>query len=62
MIETQILKENDKEIAVIIDIQEYKRLKELEQDQKDYESAIKTKRETTEWISHKELKEELGIE
>lgn len=61
MIETQYLKEGNKEIAVIIDIKEYKRLKELDQDQKDYDSALKTKRENPEWVSHKELKKELGM-
>ncbi len=62
MIKTQIIKENKKPIAVILDYAEYLRLKEIEQDRRDYYSAIETKRKTKKWTSHKALKETLGIE
>lgn len=61
MIKTQIIKEDDKPVAVIMDYKEYLRLKEIEQDKSDYSSALKTKLENEEWIDHKELKRKLGI-
>ena len=39
MIKTQIIKENKIPIAVVIDYNEYRRLKEIEQDKLDFESA-----------------------
>ena len=39
MIETQIIKEDSKTVAVIIDYNEYLKLKEYEQDFQDYNSA-----------------------
>ena len=45
MIKTQIIKQSKKPIAVILDYEEYKRLKEIEEDKEDYVSAIKIKAE-----------------
>lgn len=61
MIKTQIIRQSKKPIAVIIDYQEYKRLKEIEQDKDDYNSALEIKKTNKKWISHSELKSELGM-
>jgi PHD/YefM family antitoxin component YafN of YafNO toxin-antitoxin module len=61
MIKTQIIKEDNKPVAVIIDFKEYQRLKELEKDRIDYYSAIEVKRKNKKWKSHSDLKKELGI-
>jgi len=61
MIKTQIIKEDNKPVAVILDFNEYKRLKDIEQDRGDYYSALDVKRKNKKWVSHKELKKELGL-
>ena len=61
MIKTQIIKENNKPIAVILDYDEYKRLKEVEEDKKDYASAAEVKAKTKKWTSNDEMKKKLGI-
>lgn len=61
MIKTQIIKEDNKPVAVIIDFKEYQRLKEIEKDKIDYYSAIAVKRKNKKWKLHSDLKKELGI-
>lgn len=61
MIKTQIVKENNKPVAVIMDYREYVRLKEIEEERKDYLSAVKTKVANKQWTSHEDLKKELGL-
>ena len=61
MIKTQIIKEDNKPVAVIIDFKEYQRLKEIEKDKIDYYSAIEVKRKNKKWKLHSDLKKELGI-
>jgi len=61
MIKTQIIKEDNKPIAVIIDYAEYLRLKEIEEDRLDYYSALDVKGKNKKWISHQDLKKELGL-
>lgn len=61
MIKTQIVKEQNKPVAVIMDYREYVRLKEIEQDKADYYSALKVKRTNKKWIKHHDLKKELGL-
>ena len=61
MIETQIIKENNKPVAVILDYQEYMRLKEIEQDVDDYNSAVEIKKTNKKWIKHEDLKKELDL-
>ena len=61
MIKTQIIKEDRKPVAVILDYQEYMRLKEVEQDKLDYYSALEVKRKNKKWVSHNELKKTLGL-
>lgn len=62
MVETQIIKENENPISVILDIEEFNRLKEIESEQLEYQQVIKTKEETKEWFTLEQVKEELGIE
>ena len=61
MIETQLIRQSNKPIAVILDYKEYKRLKEIEEDKEDYDSALKVKMTNEKWTSHSALKKELGI-
>jgi len=61
MIKTQIIREDNKPVAVIIDFKEYQRLKEIEEDRIDYYSAIEVKRKNKKWKLHSDLKKELGI-
>lgn len=61
MIKTQIVKENDKLVAVVLDYKEYLRLKEIEQDKKDYYSALQVKMKNKKWTSHKDLKKAIGL-
>lgn len=61
MIKTQIVKEGNQPLAVILDYLEYKRLKEIEMDKEDYNSAITVKRKTKTFIKHNDLKRRLGI-
>ena len=61
MIKTQIVKENNKPVAVIMDYKEYVRLKEIEQERKDYHSAARTKAANKKWTNHTDLKKDLGL-
>ena len=61
MIKTQIVKQNDKPVAVILDYKEYIRLKEIEQDRKDYASVLQVKIRNKKWTSHKDLKKAIGL-
>ena len=61
MIKTQLIKERNKPIAVILDYNEYKRLKELEEDKQDYYDALNIKLTNKKWISHQDLKKEIGL-
>lgn len=61
MIKTQIVKEGNKPIAVLMDYKEYKRLKEIEEDKSDYLSALEVKLKSKKWKSQAQLKKELGL-
>jgi hypothetical protein len=61
VIKTQIVKENNKPVVVIMDYKEYVRLKEIEEERKDYLSASKTKAANRKWTSHEDLKKGLGL-
>ena len=61
MIKTQLIRQSKKPIAVVLDYEEYKRLKEIEQDSEDYLSAHSVKLENKNWTSHEDLKIELGL-
>jgi len=62
MIKTQIVKEGNRPVAVILDYQEYKRPKEIEEDKSDYYSAAQVKKKNKKWKSNDELKKELGLD
>ncbi len=61
MIETQIIKSDDKPIMVVLDYQEYKRLKELEQDYLDYQEIQNIKKKAPEFVPFEKVKKDLGI-
>ena len=61
MIKTQIVKEDNRPVAVIMDYKEYLRLREIEEERKDYYSASKVKMKNKKWKAHAELKKELGL-
>ena len=61
MIKTQVIKEDSKPVAVILDYAEYRRLKEIEQDKSDYYSAMAVKAKNKKWTSQAELKKQLGF-
>lgn len=61
MIKKQIIKENNKPIAVVLDFEEFKRLKLIEEDRFDYYSALKIKIENKKWTSHKDLKKAMKM-
>ncbi len=44
-----------------MDYKEYVRLKEIEQDRRDYYSAAKTKVANKKWTDHEDLTKELGL-
>lgn len=61
MIKTQVIRENKKPVAVIMDYREYLRLKEIEEERKDYLAATKTRAANKKWTSHEDLKSDLGL-
>lgn len=61
MIKTQLVREDNKPVAVIMDYREYMRLKEMEEDKSDYFSAMEVKRKNKKWKSHTDLKKELCL-
>ncbi|HBR21497.1 MAG TPA: hypothetical protein DD713_02850 [Nitrospiraceae bacterium] len=61
MIKTQLVREDNKPVAVIMDYREYLRLKEMEEDKSDYFSAMEVKRKNKKWKSHTDLKKELCL-
>ncbi len=61
MIKTQIIKENENPIAVILDYKEYVKLKEIAEDKFDYYSALQIKISNKKWTKHDNLKKELGL-
>ncbi len=44
-----------------MDYREYVRLKEIEEERKDYLSATKTRAANKKWTSHEDLKKRLGL-
>ncbi len=59
MIKTRMLKRKNKTVAVLMDVREYKRLKEIEMDRADYATALEIKNSNTVWIDNKSLKAEI---
>ena len=61
MIETQIIRQGKKPVAVILDFKEYMKLKEIQQEYEDYQDAIKAEQNTKKWHSHDDVKKKLGL-
>jgi hypothetical protein len=61
MIDKQIIKDGDNPVAVILDIREYERLLEIEQDAEDYYAALETKLTNEKWTSHEQLLKEMSL-
>lgn len=61
MIEPQIIKENGKPKAVIIDYKQYLKFQELQKDSEDYLEAIEAERTTKKWKKLDDAAERLGI-
>jgi hypothetical protein len=61
MVKTQIIRKDREPVAVILDYKEYLRLKEIEQDSKDYRSALAVKKRNKTWTAHEDLKKDLGL-
>ena len=59
MIKTRMLKRKNKTVAVLMDVREYKRLKEIEMDRADYATALEIKNTNTVWTDQKSLKAEI---
>jgi hypothetical protein len=59
MIKTQIIKNNDVPVAVILDYSEYQRLIDLIEDRLDSEAFIKAEKETTSYRPLNEFLKEL---
>ena len=61
MISSQIITEDNIPVAIVLDYSEYLRLKEIEENQLDYDEAVRIKKEDTKWTSHSDLKKELEL-
>jgi hypothetical protein len=61
MVKTQIIRKDKEPIAVILDYNEYIRLKEIEEDTEDYRSALAVKETNSKWTAHNALKKDLGL-
>ncbi len=61
MIKTQIIKEDNRPVAVILDYKEFVRLKDIEQDKIDYYSALEVKKKNKRWTAHQRFEERIGI-
>jgi hypothetical protein len=61
MIKTQIIKDNNMPKMVVLDYNEYLKLKEAEEDRNNYYAALETKLTNRLWIKHEDIKKELEI-
>jgi hypothetical protein len=61
MIKTHIIRKDKEPVAVVLNYNEYVRLKEIEQDSEDYRSAVLVKEKNKKWTTHKDLKKDLGL-
>jgi hypothetical protein len=61
MIKTQVIKEGNKPVAIVMDYEEYIKLKELLEDVEDYKKAVKIKKTNKKWIRFEELRKELDL-
>ena len=61
MIKPQIIQENGKPKAVILEYKEYLKLKEMAEDKSDYHEAIEAEMTTKKWHKHEDIKRKLGL-
>jgi len=61
MIETQIIKQGKKPVAVILDYNEYRKLKEIQEEYEDYHEAVNAEQSTKKLHSNDEVKKKLGL-
>lgn len=61
MIKPQIIMENNKPKAIILDYQEYLKLKEKADDREDYFDGIEALRKTKKFHSLNEVEKKLGV-
>jgi len=61
MIKTQVIKEGNKPVVVVMDYNEYMKLRELVEDVEDYKKAVRIKKTNKKWIRFEELKKELKL-
>lgn len=61
MIETQIIKQGKKPVAVILDYQEYRKLKDIQEEYEDYHDAVNAEHTTKKWHRNDDVKKKLGL-
>jgi hypothetical protein len=61
MVKMQIIRKDKEPVAVVLDYNEYVRLKEIEQDAEDCRSATMVKEKNKKWTTHRDLKKDLGL-
>lgn len=61
MIAQNIILQDGKPVAVVVDYNEYMNLIERTQDMDDYADAVLQKQTSTTWIDHETLKKECGL-
>ena len=61
MIKTQIIKEEGKPVAVVMDYREYVEMREKARDMEDYEDAVTAEKETKHLTPIKKLRDESGV-
>jgi hypothetical protein len=61
MIETQIIKQGKKPVAVILDFMEYQKLKDIQEEYEDYKDALNAEKSTKKWHKHEDVKKKLGL-
>lgn len=61
MIETQIIKQGKKSVAVILDFKEYQKLKKIQEEYEDYQDAVTAEKNTKKWHKHEDVKKQLGL-
>ena len=61
MIKTQVIREGKKPVAVVLDYNEYQKLRELAQDRADYAEAISAEASSEKLTPLKDIKKSLGV-
>ena len=61
MIETQIIKQGKKPVEVILDYNEYRKLKEIQEEYEDYREAVNAEKVTKKLHGNDEVKKKLGL-